>query len=490
MKKVFTQKIVLTALLAVCGLFLNAQVVNTLTVTSPASIAGDYPVNIAQYGAQLTGSNTGSATFVDDGVAPTTDACDGAITNVSGKIAFIDRGVCQFGAKSLAAQNAGAVIVVICNNDTANPDAIVGLTAGDVGDMVSLGTVSMSYNNCQTIRAEAEGMDIEVDIRYLCLPPNYGPEVIWGQNSGEGDFAGGLNGWTVESGGDTSWYYEPTGYAGGAFTNDFIGSPTVCNGAMVFSSDLLDNAGTWPGTTGTGAGGCAAPCTGALISPQIDLTQFSDLDALFLQFHQRFRHFANTTSTLLLSTNGGVSYQDTFVLNGDAVVNAAAVDEMATIPLFGYENAQSITMRFEHVGNYYFWSIDDVRIANLPSFVDVQLNSNWYGAPVQWQTPTNQISEQPFITDMFNNGNLTADDLAWLVPHQANKRIIDATARRANLSMDKVMLNIEKYGNTTSGTLPLCLWDWKNKLKAGDNIILCSFGGGFTWGATYLKWGK
>jgi len=94
------------------------------------------------------------------------------------------------------------------------------------------------------------------------------------------------------------------------------------------------------------------------------------------------------------------------------------------------------------------------------------------------------------VEQVMLKNNLTADDLAWLVPHQANKRIIDATARRANLSMDKVMLNIEKYGNTTSGTLPLCLWDWKNKLKAGDNIILCSFGGGFTWGATYLKWGK
>jgi len=415
MKKVFTQKIVLTALLAVCGLFLHAQVVNTLTVTSPASIAGDYSVNIAAYGAQITGSNTGPATFADDGVAPITDACDGTITNVTGKIAFIDRGACEFGFKSLEAENAGAAIVVICNNDASMPDLIQPLAAGAVGDMVSIATVSMSYNDCQTIRVEAEGADIEVDIRYLCLPPNYGPEVIWGQNTGEGDFANGLNAWTVESGADSSWYYEPTGYAGGAFTNDFINSPTACNGAMVFSSDLLDNAGTWPGSTGSGAGGCAAPCFGALVSPTIDLTQFSDLDALFLQFNQRFRHFAQTSSTLLLSKNGGVTWPDTFVLNGDAVVNAASVDEVSTIPLFGYESANSITMRFEHVGNYYFWSVDDVRISNLPSFVDVQLNNNWYAAPTQWKTPSDQISEQPFITDMFNNGNLTADDLTVAV---------------------------------------------------------------------------
>ncbi len=84
--------------------------------------------------------------------------------------------------------------------------------------------------------------------------------------------------------------------------------------------------------------------------------------------------------------------------------------------------------------------------------------------------------------------NLTSDDVQWLVPHQANKRIIDATAKRMNLSLDKVMLNIQKYGNTTSATIPLCLWEWESKLKKGDNLILCSFGGGFTWGSVYLKW--
>lgn len=89
---------------------------------------------------------------------------------------------------------------------------------------------------------------------------------------------------------------------------------------------------------------------------------------------------------------------------------------------------------------------------------------------------------------IMERNNLTAEDIAWLVPHQANKRIIDATAKRMNLSEDKVMLNIHRYGNTTSGTIPLCLWDWESKLNKGDNIILAAFGGGFTWGAIYLKW--
>ncbi len=90
--------------------------------------------------------------------------------------------------------------------------------------------------------------------------------------------------------------------------------------------------------------------------------------------------------------------------------------------------------------------------------------------------------------EIMQRNQLTADDVAYLVPHQANKRIIDATANRMGLDSDKVMLNIHRYGNTTSGTIPLCLWDYESKLKKGDNLILAAFGGGFTWGAIYLKW--
>jgi 3-oxoacyl-[acyl-carrier-protein] synthase-3 len=90
--------------------------------------------------------------------------------------------------------------------------------------------------------------------------------------------------------------------------------------------------------------------------------------------------------------------------------------------------------------------------------------------------------------ELIERNHLTGDDIAWLVPHQANKRIIDATASRMGLSPEKVMLNIERYGNTTSGTIPLCLWEWESRLKKGDYIVLSAFGGGFTWGATLVKW--
>jgi len=91
-------------------------------------------------------------------------------------------------------------------------------------------------------------------------------------------------------------------------------------------------------------------------------------------------------------------------------------------------------------------------------------------------------------TKIMERNNLTADDVAYLVPHQANLRIIEATRRAMGVSPDKVMINIERYGNTTNGTIPLCLWEWEKELKKGDNIVLAAFGGGFTWGSIYLKW--
>jgi 3-oxoacyl-[acyl-carrier-protein] synthase-3 len=89
---------------------------------------------------------------------------------------------------------------------------------------------------------------------------------------------------------------------------------------------------------------------------------------------------------------------------------------------------------------------------------------------------------------IMERNHLIPDDIAWLVPHQANLRIIDATAERMGIDKEKVMINIDHFGNTTNGTLPLCLWEWEKQLKKGDNLVLAAFGGGFTWGAIYLKW--
>ncbi len=93
-----------------------------------------------------------------------------------------------------------------------------------------------------------------------------------------------------------------------------------------------------------------------------------------------------------------------------------------------------------------------------------------------------------YAAKIMEKNNLTAEKVDWLVPHQANKRIVDATSNRMGIGEDKVMMNIERYGNTTAGTIPLLLWDYEKQLKKGDNLVLAAFGGGFTWGAIYLKW--
>ena len=90
--------------------------------------------------------------------------------------------------------------------------------------------------------------------------------------------------------------------------------------------------------------------------------------------------------------------------------------------------------------------------------------------------------------EIMKRNNIEPEQLAWLVPHQANMRIIEATAKRMGIQKEQVMINIQRYGNTTSATIPLCLWEWEPQLRKGDNIIIATFGAGFTWGATYLKW--
>jgi 3-oxoacyl-[acyl-carrier-protein] synthase-3 len=92
------------------------------------------------------------------------------------------------------------------------------------------------------------------------------------------------------------------------------------------------------------------------------------------------------------------------------------------------------------------------------------------------------------VLELMERNGLTPDRVDWLVPHQANIRIIESTAERAGIPMERVMVNIGKYGNTTAGTLPLCLWDWESRLKKGDRLVLAAFGGGFTWGATLVEW--
>ena len=118
--------------------------------------------------------------------------------------------------------------------------------------------------------------------------------------------------------------------------------------------------------------------------------------------------------------------------------------------------------------------------------VDNRMHTIFQDGPWVFKFAVTKMAE--VAAQIMEQNHLTGDDVAYLVPHQANKRIIEATARRMGVGMDKIMLNIHKYGNTTAATIPLCLWDYESKLKKGDNLVFAAFGGGFTWGASYVKW--
>jgi len=125
---------------------------------------------------------------------------------------------------------------------------------------------------------------------------------------------------------------------------------------------------------------------------------------------------------------------------------------------------------------------------NSPYEYDSHVPLIWYGWSINRENVTRKVNMADVAADIMVRNNLKAEDIAWLVPHQANLRIIEATGRRMGLPPEKVMINIENYGNTTAATIPICLWEYEKSLKKGDKIILAAFGGGFTWGSVYIKW--
>lgn len=374
------------------------DLVNMLRVDSPASIAGEYSVIMPDnWGQQLTTELSGTATFVNDGEGTVTNACDGSITNVTGKIAFIDRGECEFGVKALAAENAGAIAVVICNN----VDGPFGIGPGAVGDQVSIPVTSMLLADCQTIRTVADGNDIEATFFYVfveepCDPVVYGPEVVWSD-----DFEDGPGDWVVACEGNSCWEWSnddeilQMGTFAGA---TILSTATACNGFMYMDSDFLDNSGS-----------CPAPCTGSLISPTIDLTAIPDLEGIFIEIDQFSRQFQSTYE-IILSKNGGVTWPDTIGVNGDLVTNAGSTTNTLRIPAPGYENANSMTIQIRYAANYYYWAVDDIRLVN-EAVVDMNLRTDFFAVAPSYRTPVTQTVGIPFLIDIDNIGNVAAEDV-------------------------------------------------------------------------------
>jgi len=193
-------------------------------------------------------------------------------------------------------------------------------------------------------------------------------------------------------------------------------------------------------------------------------------------------------------------YKKVIVVGADKMSSIVNYDDRATAPIFG-DGAGAILLEPNTEG---MGVLDADLHSDGGGFIHLHMKAGgsayppsketlrrgWHtiyqeGQPV-FKAAVSRMSDA--ATEIMKRNHISADEIRYLVPHQANKRIIDATAKRMGLPADKCMVNIERYGNTTAATLPLCLWDYESRLKKGDNLVFAAFGGGFTWGALYLKW--
>jgi len=359
-----------------------------------------YPLVSAAFGACGQATITGEWVIVDDGVVvtgtttgTTTNACEPIINDIDGKIALVDRGICEFGIKCLNAQDAGAIAVIVCNNSTAAP---VSMPPGSVGAQVTIPCFMMSKQNCDVLRLLTP---ITVDIE-----STDDAVVVWGNEPGQGDFNGGLNGWEVNniSCGNGAqefelWRWDAAGaVTGNAFGDNAISSPTRCNGAMVFTSDGYDSAGDTPGT-----GPCTAPQEGELVSPVIDLSNVTAA-GVSLEFYQVTRQF-NSEYFVGYSIDNGMTWTEVEI-NQDLVVNSQmVVTNLVRIVLPGVVGSSQVRVKFRYDANYYYWAIDDVRLVEQEAN-NLQVNDNFYAVAQNAATPLVMVEPIYFLADISNLG--------------------------------------------------------------------------------------
>lgn len=237
------------------------------------------------------------------------------------------------------------------------------------------------------------------------------------------------------------------------------------------------------------------PATANLISDKLGFTNaFSyDISAACSGFI-----FALETGRRFVESG---AYKKVIIVGADMMSAVIDYEDRTTCPLFG-DGAAAVMLEPTHDSNGILdaiLSVDGSGVKHLHMYgggslhpashetVDKKMHFVYQEGQTVFKMAVSKMAD--VSVEIMQRNNLTNHDIRYLVPHQANMRIIEATARRMGISREQVMVNIEKYGNTTAATIPLCLWDYESQLKKGDNLILTSFGAGFTWGSIYLKWG-
>lgn len=438
-----TKTLLLTVLLSCTGI-IYGQLANTLVIDSPAQIAGSYTATqpTSDWGLKVE-TFEGSATFVIDDSGNTADGCQAPIENVTGNIAFIDRGACTFATKVSNAQTGGAIAAVICNN---NPlTGIPNLPDGGQGASITIPIFAMSFEDCAKIRVVIDGGTADVKFNYSCdITPDQ--DALWGTVPGEGDFSGGLGEWYVEKddGSDTSWYWTTDRVMRGrytAFGTSQAAEGSACNGYMVFPSDYYDNNEEYlipdDPSSGPNAGAGLCPnngsigsfCVGSLYSPVIDLSQQTP-SGLLCKFYHDWGYFYAGSTSLIASFDGGQTWPDTtyitlgeraFADNPEVVpqgicgIAEKVVNERGegffTIPIRGYSGQESVQLQFRHFGGYYHATIDDVTLIDA-GYSDIEVLRSFVGRSPAAAMPLSQANQIPLHVDIFNAGNLPATDVS------------------------------------------------------------------------------
>lgn len=236
------------------------------------------------------------------------------------------------------------------------------------------------------------------------------------------------------------------------------------------------------------------PCTANLICDMVGIRNVGSFD---IQAACSGFLYALTIGTQFIETG---KYKKVVVVGADKMSAITDYTDRTTCVLFG-DGAGAVMLEpnDEGVGildsiiksdgigqNHLFQKAGGSRYPPTHETVEKRWHYVYQDGPAVFKFAVKNMAD--VSAEIMERNQLSGNDVAWLVPHQANKRIIDATANRMGIEPDKVMMNIHKYGNTTAATIPLCLFDYESKLKKGDNLVLAAFGGGFTWGAAYVKW--
>lgn len=400
MKKFLTQGIVLTLLVFVIH-DISGQI-NTLKITDPIGIAGEYSIQRFNWGPPKSTPKSALTAFVDDGVDPKTDACTDVINDLTGKIAFIDRGVCGLSDKALKAEKKGAIAVIICNTSTGSLAGAVG--SGAAGAALKINAYMMSNSDCQKIRTNVltGTMSVELLNKPVTCPATYDADVFYGNVPGQGDFNNGLNGWIVDNADPalntrTTWYHSETGNPNSlfSFSSNDIASKTKCNGAAaidLYDLQLADNPNF------------NTPLnrySSSLISPPINCTGKNNVLVQFTMLHNRLNGNAQ------ISFFDGTNWSAPRIIETKNGINTSAVSEVVSYPAPELANKQNCRVRFSVSGDLYYFILDDVILLD-KKIVDIRVNNNWYAVSPSLRVPKDQVSEIPLLADIENIGNASA----------------------------------------------------------------------------------